>query len=66
MVYLNQISHTNLFKKCPANGMQNGDEAHDSQIVRAKENPKVSHGGPSQRQASDTSPSMNVLGQRHH
>ena len=27
---------------------------HDSQIVRPKENLKVSHGGPSQRQASGT------------
>ena len=25
--------------------------AHDSEIVRAKENPKLSYGGPSQRQA---------------
>ena len=28
--------------------------AHDSQVVRAKENLKLSDGGPSQRQASDT------------
>ena len=28
--------------------------AHDSQIVRAKENLKLSHSGPSQRQASGT------------
>ena len=30
--------------------------AHDSQIVRAKENIKLSHGGPSYNQASDTNP----------
>ena len=30
--------------------------AHDSQIVRAKENIKLSHGGPSYIQASDTNP----------
>ena len=27
--------------------------AHDSQIVRAKENIKLSHGGPSQKHATD-------------
>ena len=37
--------------------------AKDSQIVRAKENLKLSHGGPSQRQTSDTNSPMQVLGQ---
>ena len=40
--------------------------AHDSQIVRSKETPKLSHGKPSQRQASDTYPPMNVLDQDRH
>ena len=35
----------------------------DSQIVRAKENLNLDHGGPSQRQASDTNPPMKGLGQ---
>ena len=39
-----QITHYDETKKM----------AHDSQIVRAKENLKLSHGGPSQRQASGT------------
>ena len=37
--------------------------AHDSQIVRAKENLKLSHGGSSQRQASDTNQQIKVLRQ---
>ena len=37
-----------------ANYMETGQRAHDSQIVKAKENLKLSHGGPSQRQASVT------------
>ena len=37
-----------------------------SQISRAKENLKLSHGGASQRQASDTKPPMKVLGQGRH
>ena len=32
--------------------------AHDSQIVRAKENLKLSHGGPSYSQALGTNPSI--------
>ena len=42
------------------------EKAHDSQIVKAKENPKLSHGGSSQRQASGTYPPMNVLDQDRH
>ena len=40
--------------------------AHDLQIVRAKVNLKLSHGGPSQRQASGTNPPMKVLNQGCH
>ena len=39
---------------------------HDSQIVRAKENLKLSHGGPSQRRASDTRKPIKTLRQGHH
>ena len=35
--------------------------AHDSQIVRAKENLKLSHGGPSYNQASGTNPPIKTL-----
>ena len=35
--------------------------AHDSQMVRAKENLKLSHGGPSYRQASDTNQPIKAL-----
>ena len=37
--------------------------AHDSQIVRAKENLKLSHGGPSYSQASGTNPPIKALRQ---
>ena len=40
--------------------------AHDSQIVRAKENLKLGHGGPSQRQASDTNQPIKTLRQGRH
>ena len=43
--------------------MMKQKRAHDSQIVRAKENLTLSHGGPSYRQASDTNPSIKVLRQ---
>ena len=39
---------------------------HDSQIVRAKENHKLSHGGSSQRKASGTNPSIKALRQGRH
>ena len=35
--------------------------AHDSQKVRAKENLKLSHGGPSYNQASGTNPPIKTL-----
>ena len=35
--------------------------AHDSQIVGAKENLKLSHGGPSQREAWDTNRLIKAL-----
>ena len=35
--------------------------AHDSQIVRAKEKFKLSHGGPSYNQASGTNPPTHQL-----
>ena len=37
--------------------------AHDSRIVRAKENLKLSQGVPSQRQSSDTNQPMKALRQ---
>ena len=37
--------------------------AHESQIDRAKENVKLSHGGPCQRQSSDTNQRMKDLRQ---
>ena len=40
--------------------------AHDSQIVKAKENLKWSHGGPSYSQASGTNPLIKALSQRCH
>ena len=40
--------------------------AHDSQVVRANENLKLNHGGPSQRPASGTNPPMKNLGQALH
>ena len=39
---------------------------HDSQIVRAKENLKLRHGGPSQRQSSGTNQRIKALCQGHH
>ena len=42
-------------------------KAHDSQTVRAKaENLKLSHGGPSQRQASGTNRPIKALSQGRH
>ena len=40
--------------------------AHDSQIVRAKENLKLSHGESSYRYASGTNPSIKALRQSRH
>ena len=40
--------------------------AHDSQIVRAKENPKLSQGGSSYRWASGTNPPIKALRQSRH
>ena len=40
--------------------------AHDSHKFRAKENLKLSHGGPSYSQASGTSPLIKALRQRRH
>ena len=39
---------------------------HDSQIVRAKENLKLSYGGPTQRQPSGTNQMINALRQGRH
>ena len=44
----------------------NNEKAHDSQIVRAKENFIRSHGGPSYKQASDTNPMIKALSQSRH
>ena len=47
-----------MIAKLEVHKIQNKEQtqkwAHDSQIVRAKENLKLSHGEPSQRQASGT------------
>ena len=40
--------------------------AHDSQIIRAKENLKLSHGGSSYRKASGTNPPLKALRQSSH
>ena len=40
--------------------------AYDSQIVRAKENLKLSYGGPSQRQTSGTNQRIKALRQCRH
>ena len=40
--------------------------AHDSQIVRAEENLKLSHGGFSRRQASGSKQPIKALRQGHH
>ena len=40
--------------------------AHGSQIVRAKENLKLSYGGPSQQQASGTNQRIKALRQDRH
>ena len=40
--------------------------AHDSQIVRAKENLKLSQGGPSYNQASGTNQPIKALRQSRH
>ena len=40
--------------------------AHDSQIVRAKENLKLSHGGLSYSHASGTNPPIKALRQSRH
>ena len=40
--------------------------AHDFQIVRAKDNLKLSHGGPSYSQASGNKPPIKALSQSHH
>ena len=64
--------HRELPKYCNASSKRNNQiklthydetkkKAHDSQIARAKENPKLSHGGPSHRQASDTNPPIKAF-----
>ena len=45
---------------------ETGKMAHDSQIVRAKENLKLSHGGPSYSQASGTNPPIKALHHSRH
>ena len=40
--------------------------AHNSQRARTIENLKLNHGGPSQRQASDTKPRIKALRQGYH
>ena len=40
--------------------------AHDSQLVRAKENLQLSNGGPSQRQASGNNQRIKALRQGRH
>ena len=52
----NQINILWIYKK----------RAHYAQTVRAKENTKLSYGGRSQQQASDTNQQIKALRQGHH
>ena len=45
---------------------QRKGRAHDSQMVRSKENLKLKHGGPSYSQASGTNPLIKALRQSCH
>ena len=53
---INQLTHYN----------ETGKKAQDSQIVRAKENIKLSHGGPSYSQESGPNPPIKALRQSNH
>ena len=55
-MYLTKLTHYVETKK----------RAHDSQIVRAKENLKLSHGGSSYRLASGTNKRIKALRQSRH
>ena len=46
--------------------METWKRPHDSQIVRAKENLKLSHVGASYSQESGTNPPIKTLRQSHH
>ena len=50
------LTHYNVTKK----------KAHDSQIVRAKENLKLSYGGPGQGQATGLNQRIKALRQNRH
>ena len=60
----NQIKQNNLIKLTHYD--ETKKRTHNSQIVRAKENFKLSHGGPSYRQASGTNPPIKALRQSCH
>ena len=55
-----------LIARAPLTHYIDTKRAHDSQIVRAKENLKLSHGGPSQRQVSATNQPIKASRQDHH
>ena len=63
--YCNVSLHRNNIIKLTYND-ETGKQAHDSQIVRAKENLKLSHYGPSYSQTSGTNPRNKALHQSHH
>ena len=58
------IIETTLIKLTPHD--ETKKRAHDSQIVRAKENLKLSHDGSSYRKASGTNPPIKALRQSRH
>ena len=60
----NASSLKNLIKKLHYDETKKG--AYDWQIVKAKENLKLSYGGPSQGQASGTNQWFEALRQYHH
>ena len=54
----------NLIKLTHVDGTK--QRANDSQIVKAKENFRLSHSGPRQRLVPGTNPSIRALSQDHH
>ena len=58
------LQRNNLIK--PTHHDETKNRAHDPQTVRAKENPKLSHGRPNHRQAPGTNPPTKALRQSCH
>ena len=59
-----QYHHRETIKSTRYDGTKR--RAHDTQVVRAKENLKLSYGGPSQRQASGTNQRIKALRHGRH